>query len=116
MATQREYGWNPSQFPLKYVREQQQRERKETDLEALMEAAPFTEAAPTREQSLGLVRLIDGAIERAGLDEFAKLVLHALYTNGLSLREAAQELGVGKSTIARTRDAALKKLKEVLDG
>lgn len=89
-----------------------------TPIEALMEARPGEEPALSREEELAQpakrdLYAVDEALKTLSGSE--RHVVQRVVVDGLSLRQVAEEMRVSKTTVARRRDAALAKLKEMLE-
>ena len=78
----------------------------ETEMEALMSAAPFEEPAPSWESSYRDDGDLMDAVEEVfeALDEDEQWLYHMLVDVGLSLRFVAIVMGIPKTTMARRRD------------
>lgn len=99
----------------------------DTDLQALMEAAPHDEPIESREarearegeREVENQRLYDAlheALTEGSLSAAARHILIRHVMQGLPLRRVASELGLSKTTVARQRDAALQVLRTILGG
>lgn len=100
---------NPSMFP--HARSSLARRGPQSELQALMEAAPHTE--PEEVDPTGPLReAMAEAISR--LDPLEQMVVEALFFEGLSLRQAEERFARGRSTIQRIRDNALEHLQPLL--
>jgi hypothetical protein len=86
-----------------------------TDYEALMQAPPHAEVPTSVESQLPLLELVAWARD-AVLDDRERWVLDAVLNRRLSVRDAADEIRIGKTQLCRIRDGALLKLKAALMG
>lgn len=84
----------------------------ETRIEALMRAGPYTDPAESTEDILEERENVIAAIET--LDDQERLLVHALFYEQLSLREAASRFHMSHTSLARWRDDTLDKLKGIL--
>jgi len=86
--------------------------RPETAVAALMQCSPGDYPETARSELIGLRDIIEDAV--ITLDPREQYVFNAVACERLSLRLCGDRLGLSKSQVARIRDAATAKLREVL--
>jgi len=86
--------------------------RPETPLQSLMEAAPFQETDISIIELLPIREALVDAFEE--LDEEEKWVLNSLVVERMSIRELGYQINAPKTSIARIRDRALGRMRELL--
>lgn len=88
------------------------RRQPDTPIEALMAAAPGDEPEESFQESLGFREAIAEAID--SLPEQDRFVIEAVFFECISLEELGSRLGVSKTHAWRLRNAALKRLEQLL--
>lgn len=83
-------------------------------LEALLMAAPGDEPVESSDEKQERYGPLRDALESGVLTDREVWVVEAIFWRRLGLRTVAAELGMSKTQVARIRDSALVKLKEVL--
>lgn len=83
-----------------------------SETQALMEAAPGAEPAEVGAVRRGRSAWVHDLLAAAELTDREMLVISDLFFGQLPLRESAELLSIGKTTVARVRDAALVKLRQ----
>jgi DNA-directed RNA polymerase specialized sigma24 family protein len=83
------------------------------EYQALMEAAPHEEAGVSVMERLKVREALADAID--ALTPLEVWVFNALVIEGLSLRKVAQQLSIGKTTVAVYRDSIFNKLRSELE-
>lgn len=86
--------------------------RPETDIQALMEAAPFQEPERSKRERLALRDTLADAID--SLEPIEQWIFEATVIERRSYRQVARDIGYSKSSIHRIRDRAIRKLQEIL--
>lgn len=87
--------------------------RADTEMVALMEAAPHVSPEVARETRLELRDVIVDALD--DLDEQEQWIFDSLFVRGMSLRQLSREINMPKTTITRWRDRLLQRLREKLE-
>lgn len=88
------------------------RNRPETDMQALMEAAPFEEPEVSKAENLPLKDAIADAIDQ--LDDRSRWVFEKVHYEGYSLRELEPILSLSKSQVHRIYQNAVAQLQTAL--
>lgn len=82
-----------------------------TPMQALMEAAAHDEPEESSLEKRVRMEWVHQLIEDAGLTDRELYVLENLYWGRMPLRMVAKNIHCGKTTVARVRDSAVKKLR-----
>lgn len=88
------------------------RRQPETQIQALMEAAPHTEPAESIEEQLALMEVLGDAIER--MPDHLRWAFEAVVHRGLSYQLGADEISISKSTFRYRYHKAVQWLQDEL--
>ena len=81
----------------------------ETDIQALMEAAPFEEPRISKENQQNINHLVEDLVDE--LDVYERAIIEYTVYAGHSIRACGRMLGIPKSTVHRMKLAALEKIR-----